>query len=111
MKTIIVSLTALLVFYSGAFGQTTEERIKLLEETLKRQEQMIKEQQKLIEELKMEIKTSKPSGQPIVAQPKEIPPPKEQEPSILSTIEKVKEVLLPKEGEPKGDILTYQTGA
>jgi hypothetical protein len=110
MKTIIVSIATLLLFYSGAFAQTTEERIKLLEETLKRQEQMIKEQQKLIEELRMEMKTSKPPEQPVVAQPKETPPPKEQEPSKPSTIEKVKEVLLPKEGEPKSDVLSYQVG-
>lgn len=110
MKTIIVSLTTLLLFCSGVLAQTTEERIKLLEETLKRQEQMIKEQQKLIEELKMEIKTSKPPEQPVVAQPKEAPPAKEQEPPKPSAIEKVKEVLLPKEGEPKRDILSYQVG-
>ncbi len=110
MKTIIVSIAVLLVFSSGAFAQTTEERIKVLEETLKKQEQMIKEQQKLIEELKTEIKPLKPAEQPAVAQPKETPPPKGQEPSKPSTIEKVKEVLLPKEEEPKRDILSYQVG-
>ena len=110
MRTIIVLMITLLVFYSGAFAQTTEERIKLLEETLKRQEQMIKEQQKLIEELKTEIKTSKPPEQPVVAQPKETPPPKEEAPPKPSLIEKAKEILLPKEGEPKRDILSYQVG-
>ena len=71
MKMMITLITVLL-FASGAFAQTLEDRIKTLEETLKKQEQTIQElkilqgalkkqeqtieeQRKLIEELKVEI--------------------------------------------------------
>jgi hypothetical protein len=56
---IMITLITLLFFSSSAFGQTLEDRIKILEETLKKQEQTIKEQQKLIEELKAEAKKQK----------------------------------------------------
>lgn len=52
---VMVALVALLIFSSGAFAQTLDDRIKTLEEALKKQEQTIKEQQKLIEELKAEM--------------------------------------------------------
>jgi hypothetical protein len=110
MKTILISMMIVFVLYSMGFAQTVEERIKILEEALKRQEQTIKEQQKLIEDLKAEMKQAKPPEQQKVAQPKETPPPAAQEPQKASTLEKVKEVLLPKEGEPKKDILSYQVG-
>jgi hypothetical protein len=110
MKTILISIVILLVFYSSGFAQTLEDRIKLLEEALKKQEQTIKEQQKLIEDLKAEMKQAKPPEQKEVAQPKETPAPVGQEPEKPSTFEKVKEALLPKEGEPKKDILSYQVG-
>ena len=98
------------MLHSGGFAQTLEDRIKILEEALKKQEQTIKEQQKLIEDLKAEMKQAKPPEQQKVAGPKETPPPAAQEPPKPSTIEKVKEALFPKEGEPKKDILSYQVG-
>jgi hypothetical protein len=103
MKIIIV-LVILLIASPDAFGQTLEDRIKLLEEALKKQEQTIREQQKLIEELKAEMKASKPSEQPAAARPvgREAPE--------TSALEKAKEIFLPKEGERKKDILTYQAG-
>jgi hypothetical protein len=75
MKPTIV-FVMLLMFSSGAFAQTLEDRIRILEETLERQEEMIKEvknlqetlkkqektigeQRKLIEELKAEIRQQK----------------------------------------------------
>jgi hypothetical protein len=68
-----ITLIILLIFPLGAFAQTLEDRIKILEETLKKQEQTIKEvkllqeslkkqeqtieeQRRLIEELKAEVK-------------------------------------------------------
>ena len=84
MKTMIVFLM-LLMFSSGAFAQTLEDRIrtleetlkkqeetikelKILQETLKKQEQTISEQRKLIEELKSEVKQQKaPEGRQEVA--------------------------------------------
>ena len=110
MKTILTSIIVFFVFYSSGFAQTLEERINSLEEALKKQEETIKEQQRLIEELKSEIKQAKPPEQQEVAQPKETPSPVVQEPQKTSTFDKVKEVLLPKEGEPKRDILSYQVG-
>jgi TolA-binding protein len=110
MKTILISMMMVFVLYSSGFAQSFEERIKILEEALKKQEQTIKEQQKLIEDLKAEMKQGMPPEQQKVAQPKETPPPAAQEPQKTSTLEKVKEVLLPKEGEPKKDILSYQVG-
>jgi len=104
---IMITLATLLVFSSSVFAQTLEDRIKTLEEALKRQEQMIGEQRKLIEELKTEIKALKPSEYPLVAQPKGAPP---SEPPKASMLEKAKEILLPKEGEPKKDVLSYQAG-
>jgi hypothetical protein len=110
MKTILISIIMFFVFYSSGFAQTVEERIKMLEEALKKQEQTIKEQQKLIEDLKAEMKMVKPPEQKEVAQPKETPPPAGQEPQKTSTLDMLKEVLLPKEGEPKKDILSHQVG-
>jgi len=110
MKTILISIIMFFVFYSSGFAQTLEERIKILEEALKKQEQTIKEQQKLIEDLKAEMRQVKPSEQKEVAQPKETSPPEGQGPQKTSTLDKVKEVLFPKEGEPKRDILSYQVG-
>jgi uncharacterized coiled-coil protein SlyX len=83
MKTVII-LVMILVFSSGAFAQTLEDRIKNLEETLEKQEQTIQElkniretlkkteqtieeQRKLIEELKSEIKQAQPSAPPAAA--------------------------------------------
>ena len=87
---IMITLITVLLFASGAFAQTLEDRIKILEETLKKQEQTIKElkilqetlkkeeqtieeQQKLIEELKAEVKQQKaPEGtQEVARQEKE----------------------------------------
>ncbi len=110
MKTILISVIMFFIFYTSGFAQTLEDRIKILEETLKKQEQTIKEQQKLIEDLKVEMKQVKPPEQQNVARPKETPPPTAQEPQKASTLEKVKEALLPQEGEPKKDILSYQVG-
>ena len=107
---IMIALATLLLFSSGVFAQTLEDRIRILEEALKKQEQTITEQRKLIEELKKEIKASKPSEQPVAARPKEPLPPAMQEPPKTSVPEKAKEALLPKEGEPKKDIFSYQAG-
>ena len=110
MKTILISIIMFFVFYSIGFAQTLEDRIKILEEALKKQEQTIKEQQKLIEDLKAEMKQVKSPERQEVAQPKETPPPAGQEPQKTSTLDALKEVLLPKEGEPRRDILSYQVG-
>lgn len=110
MKTILISIMMFFLFSSSGFGQTLEERIKLLEEALKKQEETIKAQQKLIEDLKAEMKQAKPPEEPVAAQPKETPPPAGQEPQTASTLDKIKEVFYPKEGEPKKDILSYQMG-
>jgi hypothetical protein len=110
MKTILISMIIFFVLHSSGFAQTLEDRVKILEETLKKQEQTIKEQQKLIEDLKAEMKQAKPPEQQTAAQPKETLPTAAQEPQKASTLEKVKEALLPKEGEPKKDILSYQVG-
>ncbi len=110
MKAILISIIMCFVFYSSGFAQTLEDRIKILEEALKKQEQTIKEQQKLIEDLKSEMKQAKPPEQKEVAQPKETPAPAGQEPQKPSTLEKVKDVLFPKEGEPQKDILSYRAG-
>jgi hypothetical protein len=110
MKTILISILLFFAFHSGGLAQTVEERIKALEDTLKKQEETIKAQQKLIEDLKAEMKQAKNPGQQATAQSREIAPPAGQEPSKPSSFEKVKEVLLPKEGEPKKDILSYQVG-
>jgi hypothetical protein len=111
MKTILISIIAFFALYaSNGLSQTVEERVKILEGALKKQEETIKEQQRLIEELRTEIKRIKPPEQQEVAQPKELPFPAGQEPQKASTFEKVKEVLLPKEEEPKKDILSYQAG-
>jgi hypothetical protein len=109
MKTILISIILFFALYSNGFTQNVEERIKILEEALKKQEETIKEQQRLIEELKAEVRREK-SEEQRVAQPKETLPPAAQEPQKASTLEKVKEVLFPKEGEPKRDILSYQVG-
>ena len=101
MKTILISIMMFFLFSSSGFGQTLEERIKVLEDALKKQEETIKVQQKLIEDLKAEMKQANPPEQPVVAQPKETPPPAGQEPQTASTLDKIKEVLYPKEGEPK----------
>jgi hypothetical protein len=110
MKTILISIIVLLALYSNGFAQTVEERIKMLEDALKEQEKTIKEQQRLIEELKSEIKGVKPREQQAVAQPKEVPRLTGEELRKKSALEKVKDVLLPEEGEPKKDILSYQVG-
>ena len=87
---IMITLITLLIFSSGAFAQTLEDRIKILEETLKKQEQTIQElkilqetlkkqeqtieeQRKLIEELKADVKQQKaPEGtQEVARQEKE----------------------------------------
>ena len=76
---IMITLITVLIFSSGAFAQTLEDRIRILEEalkkqeqtiqelkslqeTLKKQEQTIAEQRKLIEELKAEVRQPQPSG-------------------------------------------------
>jgi hypothetical protein len=110
MKTILFSIIMFLIFCSSGSAQTLEERIKILEDALKKQEQTIKEQQKLIEDLKTEMKRVKAPEQQKIAQPKETPPPAAQEPQKTSTLDALKEILLPKEGEPKKDILSYRVG-
>ena len=105
MKTALFGLLTFFICCSTVSAQTLEERIKLLEETLSRQEQMIREQHKLIEEMKAEMNRLTSSPPQKVTESKETPPPPKP-----STFEKVKEVLLPKEGEPKKDIFSYQVG-
>ena len=82
MKTILISIIVLLIFYSSGSAQTLEERIRILAEALKKQEQTIKDQQKLIEELKAEMKKVKPPEELQAAQPKETPP--KEVPSIAA---------------------------
>jgi hypothetical protein len=111
MKMMWVSIMALLIFSSSVFAESIEDRIKILEEALKRQEQTIKEQQKVIEELKVEIERSKRPEQKETAQTKEATPPAEEKPAkTASILDKIKEIALPPEGEPKKDILSYQVG-
>ena len=57
----MITLITLFIFSSGAFAQTLEDRIKILEETLKKQEQTIKELKILQETLKNRNKPSKNS--------------------------------------------------
>ena len=81
---IVITLITVLILSSGAFAQTIEDRIRILEETLKKQEQTIQElktlqdtlkkqeqtiaeQRKLIEELKAEVKQPQPSAPPLAA--------------------------------------------
>jgi len=64
MKTILISIMMFFLFLSSGFGQTLEERIKVLEDALKKQEETIKVQQKLIEDLKAEMKQANPPEQP-----------------------------------------------
>jgi predicted ribosome quality control (RQC) complex YloA/Tae2 family protein len=71
---IMITLITLLLSSSSAFGQTLEDRLKILEETLQKQEQgiqelkilqetiekqeqAIQEQRKLIEELKRAVRS------------------------------------------------------
>jgi hypothetical protein len=91
MKTILVSIIMVFVFYSSGFAQTLEERLKILEEALKKQEQTIKEQQKIIEDLKAEMKQAKPPEQQAVTPPKEAPPLAAQEMEKKSTLEQVQQ--------------------
>jgi hypothetical protein len=91
MKTILISMIILFVFYSSGFAQTLEDRIKILEEVLKKQEETIKEQQKLIEELKAEVKQVKPQEEQAVAHPKETQPPAGQEPQKRSTLDQMQQ--------------------
>jgi hypothetical protein len=110
MRTILISTILFVVLCSNGFAQTVEERIKVLEEAIKKQEQTIKEQQKLIEELKSEMTRSKPSAQQEPNQSKEaVYRPGEEAPKT-TTLGRVKEALLAKEGAPKKDILSYQAG-
>jgi uncharacterized coiled-coil protein SlyX len=78
---VMITLVSLLIFSSGAFAQTMEDRLntleqslnkqeqtiqqlKTLQETLKKQEQAIDEQRKLIEELKAAVKQPQPPASP-----------------------------------------------
>ncbi len=110
MKIFIMVSLLMFVLYQNVSGQNLEERIKVLEEALRKQEQTIREQQKLIEELIADMERQKTTKPQEVARPKETAPPAEAESMKPSTLERVKEVLLPKEGEPKKDILSYQVG-
>ncbi len=110
MKIIVMGFVLMFLFCQNVFGQNLEERIKVLEEALRKQEQTIREQQKLIEELKMDMERQKTPKPQEVARPKEAVPPAEPESMKPSTLERVKEVLLPREGEPRRDILSYQVG-
>jgi len=81
---IMIPLITILLFSCNAFGQSLEDRLKILEEnlkkqeqtlqdlknlqeTLQKQEQTINEQRKLIEELKAEIKAPRPAASPVAA--------------------------------------------
>ena len=81
---VTITLVFLLIFSSGAYAQTLEDRLntlenslkkqeqtiqqmKALQETLKKQEQTIDEQRKLIEELKAEVRSPKPTAVPATA--------------------------------------------
>jgi uncharacterized coiled-coil protein SlyX len=109
MKTMIV-LVMLLMFSSGAFAQTLEDRIRILEETLKKQEQTIKElkglqetlkkqeetineQRKLIEELKAEVKQPQPSTSPKAAAPSQTATTEQMQQQVEQLNEKVDQVV------------------
>ena len=81
---VMITLVSLLIFSSGAFAQTLEDRLnvleeslkkqeqtiqqlKILQETFKKQEQTIDEQRKLIEELKAAVKQPQPAAPPAAA--------------------------------------------
>jgi hypothetical protein len=59
-----IMLFMLLLFSSGVFAGTLDDRITAMEETLRQQEQTIEKQQKQIEELKAEVKQSRASVPP-----------------------------------------------
>jgi uncharacterized coiled-coil protein SlyX len=107
MKIMMILIT-LLLSSSSAFGQTLEDRLKVLEEnlkkqeqsiqelkilqeTLKKQEQTIEEQRKLIEELKARAKQPQPAA-PAAPTTQEVAPEKMQQ-QVQELKEKVDQVV------------------
>jgi hypothetical protein len=107
---IMIALATLLIFSTGAFAQTLEDRIRILEETLKKQEQTIRElrnlqealkkqeetineQRKLIEELKVEVKQPQPPAPTPAAAPDQAGSTRQVQQQVKELDEKVKEVV------------------
>ena len=89
---VMIALVALLIFSSGAFAQTLDDRIKTLEEALKKQEQTIKEQQKLIEELKAEMSRGQGAAPAAANQANQAPPAADVQQQVQELKEKVDRV-------------------
>ncbi|MGD0234605.1 MAG: hypothetical protein ABSC55_08700 [Syntrophorhabdales bacterium] len=107
---VMFTLIALLVFSSGAFAQTMEDRLNSLEQTLKnqeqtiqqlkalqdtlqKQEQAIEEQRKLIEELKAAAKQPQPAAPPAAAATPQAMPPGEVQQQVKELKEQVDQVV------------------
>jgi len=68
----LVMLFVLSLFSTGAFAQTLEDRVKILEDALMKQQETINEQRKFIEELKAEVKQTQPSALSEGSAPKQV---------------------------------------
>jgi len=107
---VMFTLISLLIFSSGAFAQTMEDRLKSLEQTLKKQEQTIQqlktlqdtlqkqeqaidEQRKLIEELKAAAKQPQPAAPPAAAATPQAMPPADMQQQVKELKEQVDQVV------------------
>lgn len=90
--TTLITLGILLLFSTGVYAQTVEERLRILEESLIKQEQTIAEQRKLIEELKIEIKQTRPSPSPEGTAAEQTAPAGEIQQQVQELKEKVDQV-------------------
>jgi len=105
----LVAVISLLIFSTGVFAQTLEDRLKALEETLKEQAQTIRElkvlqktvkkheetidnQRKLIEELKAEAKQPQQLAPPPLATANQTMAPEQMQQQVLELKEKVDSV-------------------
>ena len=107
---VMITLVSLLIFSSGAFAQTMEDRLNTLEQTLKKQEQTIQqlktlqdtlqkqeqtidEQRKLIEELKAAVKQPQPAAPPAAAATTQPAAPEQMQQQVQELKETVDQVV------------------
>jgi uncharacterized coiled-coil protein SlyX len=107
---VMITLVSLLIFSSGAYAQTLEDRLNILEESLKKQEQTIQqlkilqetfkkqeqtidEQRKLIEELKAAVKQPQPSVPPAAATTNQPVAPEQMQQQVQDLKEKLDQVV------------------
>ncbi len=111
---VMITLVSLLIFSSGAYAQTLEDRLNVLEESLKKQEQTIQqmkslqetfkkqeqtqeqtidEQRKLIEELKAAVKQPQPAAPPAAAVTPQAVPSGQMQQQVQELREKVDQVV------------------